>query len=43
MTSPPRRFANTHPAVVIGNFPWYEMGWRSLRGDFKPRSDPAGG
>ena len=43
MTSPPRRFANTHPDVVIGNFPWYEMVWRSLRGDFKPRSEPAGG
>lgn len=39
MTSPPRRFANTHPDVVIGNFPWYEMVWRSLRGDFKPRSN----
>ena len=43
MTSPPRRFANTHPDVVIGNFPWYEMVWRSLRGDFKPRSETAGG
>ena len=43
MTPSPRRFANTHPGVVIGNFPWYEMVWRSLRGDFKPRSDPAGG
>lgn len=38
-----RRFANTHPEVVIGNFPWYEMVWRSLRGDFKPLSEPAGG
>src|SRR3989344_487923 len=43
MSPSPRRFANTHPGVVIGNFPWYEMVWRSLRGDFKPRSDPAGG
>ena len=43
MTSPPRRFANTHPDVVIGNFLWYEMVWRSLRGDVKPRSEPAGG
>ncbi|RZJ13855.1 MAG: phospholipase, partial [Acidovorax sp.] len=36
-------FANTDPRVVIGNSPWYEMLWRSLRGDFKPRSAPAGG
>jgi len=36
-------FANTDPEVVIGNFPWYEMVWRSLRGDFKPLSAPAGG
>src|SRR3989344_5222242 len=43
MSPSPRRFANTHPGVVIGNFPWYEMVWRSLRGDFKPRSDPAWG
>jgi N-acyl-phosphatidylethanolamine-hydrolysing phospholipase D len=44
-TSPPnpRRFANTDPAVVIGNFPWYEMVWRSLRGDFKPKAEPDGG
>lgn len=41
--SPPRRFRNTDAGVVIGNFPWYEMAWRSLRGDFKPRSEPAGG
>ena len=43
--SPPTatRFGNTDPAVVIGNFPWYEMVWRSLRGDFKPQSEPAGG
>ena len=43
MTSPPRRFANTHPDVVIGNFPWYEMVWRGFRGDFTPLSKPAGG
>lgn len=42
-SSPPRRFRNTDAGVVIGNFPWYEMAWRSLRGDFKPRSEPAGG
>jgi N-acyl-phosphatidylethanolamine-hydrolysing phospholipase D len=38
-----RRFANTDPQVVIGNFPWYEMVWRSLRGDFKPKAEPEGG
>jgi N-acyl-phosphatidylethanolamine-hydrolysing phospholipase D len=38
-----KRFGNTDPRVVIGNFPWYEMVWRSLRGDFKPQSEPAGG
>jgi N-acyl-phosphatidylethanolamine-hydrolysing phospholipase D len=37
------RFANTDPAVVIGNFPWYEMLWRSLRGDFTPKAEPQGG
>lgn len=31
----PQGFANSDPAVVLGNFPWYEMVWRSLRGDFK--------
>jgi hypothetical protein len=29
-------FANSDPSVVIGNLPWYEMLWRSLRGDFRP-------
>lgn len=36
-------FSNSDPAIVIGNFPWYEMVWRSLRGDFKPRSGPQNG
>jgi L-ascorbate metabolism protein UlaG (beta-lactamase superfamily) len=36
-------FANSDPSIVIGNFPWYEMVWRSLRGDFKPRSAPQNG
>ena len=36
-------FANSDPAVVIGHFPWYEMVWRSLRGDFKPRAAPQNG
>ncbi len=37
------RFGNSDRSVVIGNFPWYEMVWRSLRGDFKPLKPPQGG
>ena len=36
-------FGNSDARVVIGDFPWYEMVWRSLRGDFKPLAEPAGG
>jgi L-ascorbate metabolism protein UlaG (beta-lactamase superfamily) len=36
-------FSNSDPRVVIGNFPWYQMLWRSIRGDFRPKSEPAGG
>ena len=36
-------YANSDSSVVIGNFPWYEMVWRSLRGDFKPLAAPAQG
>ena len=36
-------FRNSNPAIVIGNFPWYEMVWRGLRGDFTPLAKPAGG
>ena len=36
-------FSNSDPAIVIGDFPWYEMVWRSARGDFKPLSAPSGG
>ena len=36
-------YANSDPAAVIGNFPWHEMVWRSLRGDFKPLNPPANG
>ena len=36
-------FANSDPGVVIGNFPWYEMVWRSARGDFKPQQPPEQG
>lgn len=36
-------FGNSDPAIVIGDFPWYEMVWRGLRGDFRPLAEPAGG
>ena len=36
-------YGNSDASVVIGNFPWYEMVWRTLRGDFKPKAEPAGG
>ena len=36
-------FANNDPSVLIGDFPWYEMVWRNLRGDFKPRFAPQKG
>jgi N-acyl-phosphatidylethanolamine-hydrolysing phospholipase D len=36
-------FGNSDANVVIGKFPWYEMVWRTLRGDFKPKTEPAGG
>lgn len=36
-------FGNSDAGVVIGNFPWYEMVWRTLRGDFKPKTEPDGG
>ena len=39
----PRGFANANPEIVIGNFPWYDMVRRNLRGDFKPQVPPAGG
>jgi hypothetical protein len=46
-TPPPHHrttgFANNDPSVVIGDFPWYEMVWRNLRGDFKPRFAPQKG
>lgn len=37
------RFTNSDPSIIIGNFPWYEMVWRSLRGDFKPLIPPTSG
>jgi L-ascorbate metabolism protein UlaG (beta-lactamase superfamily) len=36
-------FSNRDASVLIGNFPWYEMVWRSLRGDFKPLTAPLNG
>lgn len=36
-------FRNSDPHIQIGNFPWYEMVWRGLRGDFKPLAAPTGG
>jgi len=43
LSSRPQRFSNSDPGVVIGDFPWYEMVWRTLRGDFRPLVPPAGG
>ncbi len=40
---PREGFSNNDRSVVIGNFPWYEMVWRSLRGDFRPLREPDGG
>lgn len=39
----PARFTNSDPSIMIGHFPWYEMVWRGLRGNFKPLRPPAGG
>jgi N-acyl-phosphatidylethanolamine-hydrolysing phospholipase D len=39
----PDGFANSDPSVVAGRFPWYEIWWRRLRGDFRPRAEPEGG
>ena len=39
----PKGFANTNPHITIGKFPWYEMVWRSLRGDFQPKDKPENG
>jgi len=38
-----KRFSNSDARVIIGNFPWYEMVWRSVRGDFRPKAEPQGG
>lgn len=39
----PNGFANSDPDVAAGKIPWYEILWRRLRGDFRPRAEPAGG
>ncbi len=39
----PHRFRNTDPTIIIGNIPWYEMTWRTLRGDFTPLAEPPQG
>ena len=40
----PDGFANSDPqAVSAGQFPWYEILWRRLRGDFQPQQEPEGG
>ena len=40
----PEGFVNTSPTTVTaGHFPWYEIVWRRLRGDFRPTREPAGG
>lgn len=36
-------FVNSDPNVAVGQFPWYEILWRRLRGDFRPAAEPVGG
>jgi N-acyl-phosphatidylethanolamine-hydrolysing phospholipase D len=38
-----RRYFNSDPDIVLGRLPWHDMIWRSLRGDFRPLAEPAGG
>lgn len=40
----PNGFTNSDPAsVAAGQYPWYEVMWRNLRGDFRPVAPPEGG
>jgi len=39
----PDGFVNSDPTVTVGQFPWYEILLRNLRGDFRPLAPPAGG
>lgn len=40
----PDGFVNSDPTMVsAGRFPWYEILWRRLRGDFQPAVEPEGG
>ena len=39
----PYGFTNPDSNVKIGQFPWYEILFRRLRGDFHPASEPEGG
>lgn len=39
----PHGFVNSDPSLPIGQFPWYEILMRNLRGDFRPTAEPEGG
>lgn len=39
----PDGFSNSDASVQIGQFPWYEILWRRMRGDFRPTEEPPGG
>jgi len=39
----PTGFANSDPAIAVGQFAWHEILLRNLRGDFRPLTPPAGG
>ena len=38
----PQGFVNSS-GLALGQFPWYDILWRNLRGDFRPLVEPAGG